>query len=281
MQKMEPALRDYLTRLRNEASIDVRAPYFDSGATPNEIKLVQSAYTPPQPKKKKKAMDRSRFRQKTVRSQKPTAAETASGIPAGVPTLDKVNGQKGKEVASSKGTEKPGKKEKIRFGQAPRETLPAGPTREIDAGATGAESTQAAQVAANQPENGVALTNAQGEVIDTSANNQTKKKTRLSDLAKEPKAKQRAMAQSKKKQKFAPPVETQQETASETLQQSALGLNGDSRKTAKQAKAEKKKAAKNAPKRRMSDDEKKGDTNGTDSTQPGTPQGTGAAAPQL
>ncbi|HZZ40492.1 MAG TPA: peptidyl-prolyl cis-trans isomerase [Acidobacteriaceae bacterium] len=283
MQKMEPALRDYLTRLRNEASIDVRAPYFDSGATPNEIKLVQSAYTPPQTKKKKKAMDRSRFRQKGVRQQKPEK-ETAS-VPAGVPTLDKVNGQKGKEVASNKGTEKPGKKEKIRFGQAPRETLPTGPTREVDAGATGAESSQGAQVAANQPENGVALTNAQGEVIDTSADNQTKKKTRLSDLAKQPKAKQRAMAQSKKRQKFAPPSETQQDTASDQLQQSALGLNGDSRKAAKQAKAEKKKAAKNAPKRRMSETDKKGDSNeqpnGTGTAQPGTPQGTGAAAPQF
>jgi peptidyl-prolyl cis-trans isomerase SurA len=288
MQKMEPALREYLTKLRDEASIDVRAPYYDSGATPNEIKLVQSAYTPPQSKKKKKAMDRSRFRQKPVRRQK-ADKETASGVPAGVPTLDKVNGKKGSadEVASNKGTEKPGKKEKIRFGQAPRETLPSGPTREIDAGAAGAQPVQGepgAQMAANQPENGVAMTNAQGEVIDTSGSNQPKKKTRFSDLARQSKAKQREIAQKKKRQKFAPPPETTQQVATDQLQRSALGLNGDSRKAAKKARAEKAKAEKSGQKRRLSDEDKKDEPNqqpngtGTTGTQP---QGTSAAPPQL
>ncbi|MFZ0629753.1 MAG: peptidyl-prolyl cis-trans isomerase [Acidobacteriaceae bacterium] len=294
MQKMEPALREYLTRLRDEASIDVRAPYFDSGATPNEIKLVQSAYTAPQPKKKK-SVDRSRFRQKPVRSAKKAATETA-GVPAGVPTLDKVNGQGGKEVASYKGTEKPGKKEKIRFGQAPRETLPSGTTREVDAGAAGAQTAQgaetASQVAANQPTNGVALTNAQGEVIDTSNSGQAKTKMRFSDVGRQPKAKQREMARKKKEQKeaekFHPPAETTQQVAADQLQQSALGLNGDSKKAAKQAKAEKKKAEKNAPKRRMSDEDKKstpsdqqnGQPNGTNT--PNAPQsGTNPASPQL
>jgi peptidyl-prolyl cis-trans isomerase SurA len=276
MQKMEPALRAYLTKLRNEASIDVRTPYFDSGATPNEIKLVQSAYTPPQTKKKKKQDERARFRQRSVRAQKP---EAASAAPAGVPTLDKVNSQKasGKEVANNKGTEKPGKKEKIRFGQAPRETLPAGPTREIDAGAAGGDSAQGAeagaQVAANQPENGVALTNAQGEVIDTSNGDQSQKKTRFSDRAKMPKAKQREIANRNKRQKFTPPPQDEQQVATDQQQQSALGLNGDSKKAAKKAKAEKAKAAKNSPKKRMSDEDKKGEP-----TQQ-QPNGTPAAAP--
>lgn len=298
MQKMEPALRTYLTKLRDEASIDVRAPYFDSGATPNEIKLVQSAYTPPQPKKKKKQLDRSRFRQKPMRPQKGTT-ETAGGVPAGVPTLDKVNGQKGSpsEVAANKGTEKPGKREKIRFGQAPRETLPTGTTREVDAGAAGGQSVQGAegtQVAANQPTNGVALTNSQGEVIDTSAGDQAKKKTRLSDLAKEPKAKQRASEQTKKERKearkFHPPAETQQQVATDQLQQQAMGLNGDSRKAAKQAKADKKKAEKSAPKHRMSDEDKQGQsgnqpngqaTGAGTSTQPGTSAPANPGTPQL
>ncbi|MGA7525207.1 MAG: peptidyl-prolyl cis-trans isomerase [Acidobacteriaceae bacterium] len=279
MAKMEPALREYLTKLRNEASIDVRAPYFDSGATPNEIKFVQSAYVAPQGKKKKKHSERARFREK-VRRQKPEK-ETAGGIPAGVPTLDKVNGQKGsrQEVASNKGTEKPGKKEKIRFGQAPRETLPAGPTREIDAGAADAESVQGAQVAANNPGNGVALTNAQGEVIDTSNSNQAKKKIRFADVGRMSKAKQREIARRKKRQKFAPPTETTQQVAADQLQQSALGLNGDSKKAAKKAKAEKAKAEKESGKRRLSDEDKKGQPSGTST--PGTQPGTNSGTPQL
>lgn len=276
MQKMEPALRAYLAKLRDEASIDVRAPYFDSGATPNEIKLIQSAYTPPQSKKKKHA-DRSRFRQKPVRRAKPEK-ETATGVPAGVPTLDQVNTQKGsKQVASSKGTEKPGKREKIRFGQAPRETLPAGPTREIDAGAGGAQTTDGSQVAANQPDSSVALTNAQGEVIDTSNSDQPKKKTRLSDLAREPKAKQREMSRKKKREKFTAPEQTQEQVAQDQLQQSALGLNGDTKKHKKT------KTEKSGPKRRMSDKDKNNEPNEQPNSTPGSanPSGTGAATPQL
>ena len=66
---------------------------------------------------------------------------------------------------------KPGKKEKIRYGQAPTKTLPAGPeTPTEDAGA-------APQVAANhEPAN----------PLETTA---PEKKTRYSDRAKQPKEK--------------------------------------------------------------------------------------------
>lgn len=40
MSKMQPALRDYLTKLRENAYIDVKPPYVDSGASPNETKPV-------------------------------------------------------------------------------------------------------------------------------------------------------------------------------------------------------------------------------------------------
>ena len=59
MSKMEPALRAYLTKLRDQAYIDIRPGYVDSGASPNEQKFIQGAYVPPQPKKKKKAPARA------------------------------------------------------------------------------------------------------------------------------------------------------------------------------------------------------------------------------
>ncbi len=40
MQKLQPALREYLTRLREEAFIDVRPGYVDSGASPNQTKPI-------------------------------------------------------------------------------------------------------------------------------------------------------------------------------------------------------------------------------------------------
>ncbi|MDE3202160.1 MAG: peptidylprolyl isomerase [Acidobacteriota bacterium] len=111
MSKMEPAIRNYLTKMREQAFIDIRPGYTDTGASPNETKPVFSAYTPPSPKKRKK-VERTRFR------------ETGHGF-------RQKSGAKVERVAEAKsskeeapGSLKPGKKEKIRFGQAPQETLP-------------------------------------------------------------------------------------------------------------------------------------------------------------
>jgi peptidyl-prolyl cis-trans isomerase SurA len=42
-QKLQPALRAYLTKLREEAYIDVKPGYDDTGASPNETKPVETA----------------------------------------------------------------------------------------------------------------------------------------------------------------------------------------------------------------------------------------------
>ncbi len=257
MSKMEPAMRAYLAQLRDEAAIFVRAPYVDSGATAHEIQFIEGAYTPPQPKKKKH-VERTRFRQKPVRKPKETAN---AGPPAGVPTLDKVNAQTGapKEVASA-GTQKPGKKEKIRFGQAPRETLPSGATREVDAGAAPPPATQ--QVASNTPGTGVALTNAAGNVIEGGTETEKKTKTRLTDRLKETKQKQEQEKAAKKKHKFVAPTETPEQLAQDKQDQAAMGLNGDTTKKKKKANPEK-----SGPKRRLSDQDK--------NTQPASGAGAG------
>jgi peptidyl-prolyl cis-trans isomerase SurA len=279
MQKMEPAMRAYLAKLRDEAAIQVKAPYTDSGATPNEIKFTEGAYQPPQPKKKKHA-DRARYRQLPQRGRRGTTTADAAAPPAGVPTLDQVNAQKGApvEVAAPK-TEKPGKREKIRFGQAPRETLPAGPTRQVDAGAGDATTAQSSQqVAENAPTSNTVMTNAAGEVIgDTET--EKPKKTRLSDHMKESKQKQAAEKAAKKKQKFVEPTFTEAQKAEQQQQQQAVGLNGD---TTKQKKPN---PAKSGPKRRMGEPDAGTEPNqGTPpSSQPNSPAPTTppASQPQL
>src|SRR5208337_1338314 len=45
MTKMQPALRDYLTKLRENAYIDVKPGYIDTGASPNETKPVYTTAT--------------------------------------------------------------------------------------------------------------------------------------------------------------------------------------------------------------------------------------------
>ncbi len=52
-EQMQPALRAYLTKLREEAYIDIRPGYVDTGASPKQTKPVFTAYAPPPVKKKK------------------------------------------------------------------------------------------------------------------------------------------------------------------------------------------------------------------------------------
>jgi peptidyl-prolyl cis-trans isomerase SurA len=57
LQKLQPALRAYLTKLREDAFIDIHAGYIDSGASANETKPVYMAANAPsdaKPAKKKK-----------------------------------------------------------------------------------------------------------------------------------------------------------------------------------------------------------------------------------
>jgi peptidyl-prolyl cis-trans isomerase SurA len=49
-QRVQPALREYLTKLREEAYIDIKPGFIDSGASPNQTKLVYAADIGPQTK---------------------------------------------------------------------------------------------------------------------------------------------------------------------------------------------------------------------------------------
>ena len=82
MSRMEPAIREYLTKLREESFIDIKPGYNDTGASPNETKPVFSAYTPPAPKKKAK-VERTRFRETThtFRQKSPQSAADAAPAP--------------------------------------------------------------------------------------------------------------------------------------------------------------------------------------------------------
>jgi peptidyl-prolyl cis-trans isomerase SurA len=60
MQKLQPNLRAYLTKLREEAFIDIKPGYMDSGASPNQTKPIETASaqeaSSKQLKKRKKKM---------------------------------------------------------------------------------------------------------------------------------------------------------------------------------------------------------------------------------
>ncbi len=54
MEKLQPALREYLTKLREDAFIDVKAGYVDSGASPNQTQPIETASKEPGAKELKK-----------------------------------------------------------------------------------------------------------------------------------------------------------------------------------------------------------------------------------
>jgi peptidyl-prolyl cis-trans isomerase SurA len=54
MSKMQPALREYLTKLREDAYIDIKPGYVDSGASPNETKPVYTTASATDDSKKAK-----------------------------------------------------------------------------------------------------------------------------------------------------------------------------------------------------------------------------------
>ena len=152
LEHMQPKLREYLTKLREEAAIDIKPGVVDTGASGNEMKLSYSAYTPPAPKKPKnfqRARFRGRDRSKSAKVETakttapaatgPDGSTTAAAQPA-APATPAVAKPAPAQQVSNQGVEKPGKREKIRFGQAPRESLPPSQVATVtapDAGSPG------------------------------------------------------------------------------------------------------------------------------------------------
>lgn len=208
MSRMEPAIREYLTTMREQAYIDTKPGYSDSGASAKQTKPVYSAYVPPAPKKKKK-VQRTRFRETThtFRQKSKQPAPEAAPQEAVAPAPPK----KGKKNKSAEpvnlATMKPGKKEKIRFGKAPQQTLPQAPTAVEDAGAGSAVAANTAPEPVNPLE----------EAAPT-------RKTRFSERAKTIK---QGKVKGSKPDALAPEPPDASEVADRQIQAQPLGLAGD------------------------------------------------------
>ena len=235
--KAGPAMRQYLAQMRDEAAIYIKPGYEDSAATAAEKhpSITFSAYQAPTAKKKRK-VERTRFRETTHGFRQKTAAkplpsdtaDASAGAASAQP--EKVSKKKDKKSKTEEAAMKPGKKEKIRFGKAPQETLPAAaasPTE--DAGAVG-------QVAAgNEPENPL------------EADSKPEKKTRFSDRAKLPK---QPKSKGPQLDPETPAPADAAEVADRQAQAGPLGLGGN------QTDKKKKKNTTTADKTRLSDKKK-------------------------
>lgn len=229
-QMMQPALRQYLTTLREQAYIDIRPGYVDAGASPDETRPRYSAYTPPQ-KKHKKKMQRTRF---GGRGRNRSNMRMARNERSGKPSETQVAASTTKAASSTK-VEKAGKREKVRFGQAPRETLPAMAATNEDAGASQAHgnSSDAEAAATQQPNAPGALQYENGQSATQQETAPPERKTRYSQVAEKQK---KAAARAAKVDQFPVPPPTTQETATTRVQSQPLGLAGDTLKKKKKPK---------------------------------------------
>jgi peptidyl-prolyl cis-trans isomerase SurA len=248
-QAIQPKLREYLTDLREKAYIDIQPGFVDTGASPKQTKEVFASSTPPPVKKKtaqKARLDQARAA--AAKPAKPTKAATASAsassdaLPAvGTPpanTVNVANGKKPKKI----------RREKIRFGQAPRNSLPAAPEETLTAGADQGPGATSSVLPAPAPGTAIAS-------VDQSSSDEdplgpkapARGKTRFSDRA-PTEAKVKAAAKAVKVQQkiaTAPPPLTAEEKATQQTQSAALGLGGDN------STKKKPKKVKGAPKERI------------------------------
>jgi peptidyl-prolyl cis-trans isomerase SurA len=211
-ERMEPAMRGYLTTMREQAFIDIKPGYTDTGASAKQTKPIYSAYTPPAPKKKKK-VERTRFREstRTFRQKTSQAAAPEAATPAAAPAM---KGKKNK--SADQASMKPGKKEKIRYGKAPTKTLPSAPESPTeDAGAV-------ASTASASPE---PVNPLESKVKPT-------QKTRYSMRAKQIK---QTRDKGPKLDALAPAAPDAAEVADQQTQAGPLGLAGDTSKKKKKA----------------------------------------------
>lgn len=284
MQQIEPAVRKYLTLLREQSYIDIRPGYTDIGASPNETKPTFEAYSPALPKKKKKQQKGrydhrtgSRTRMSARKDAGPaigagatsgTASPSAASKPAehaNVAHYRKLSGKKQKE-------HKP-KPVKFRYGQTP---VPSVAEEQV---ATATPATTPTTTVANAPEQapGTGVQPLGPDLQHNPTVTQPKeKKTRFSDQAKN---KHEVAAQQKHKPKVHKPKKikvdnarptalTSSEAENQQVQSAPLGLNGDTVHKKKQ----KKPAAKNGEKTRLSNQKKsKKKQNNTPSEEPASP----------
>jgi peptidyl-prolyl cis-trans isomerase SurA len=251
--QLQPALRSYLTKAREDAYIDIKPGFVDTGSSHQQTKPEFTAYAPPAPKKKTVKKQRVE-QQKAERAQAELAA-----------AREKEAEKQAVKVAASapagSSSSKPPKKqkihrEKIRFGQAPEKSLPTGATQTAEAGNNAQPLGQTAGAAMAPTETTTSITTGTGpEEASTDAlapQQVATKKTRFTarEQDSEQKHAEQKVTKAEVKANKRPAQATVQETADEKERATPLGLNGD---TGSNKKKPKTKHDKDEPKERLQD----------------------------
>jgi len=256
LEQLQPALRAYLTKARQDAYVEIAPGFVDSGSATktNNANFAYTAYSAPAVKKKIQAKQRME-QDKAAKAQAALAAarERVAEKQAAKAEADaqKLSAAPGKKSASAKPMkQKKIPREKIRYGQAPRNALPRAAVAESTPanvpGGDGVLPGQAPGVAMAPTESITSITTGVG--ADSSSDSDPlaqaegpTKKTRFSaheTQAEVDRAKAK-LGKAETKATIRPVVATQTQSASEKQQAAPLGLNGDMEKKKRKPKRKK------------------------------------------
>jgi peptidyl-prolyl cis-trans isomerase SurA len=252
-EQLQPALRAYLTRAREDAYIDIKPGFVDTGASAHETKPEFTAYKAPAVKKR----TQKKQRMETEKADKAQAEVASAREKAAEKQQAKVAVTQGRKPAKREKI----RREKIRYGQAPSKALPTGVTQTAETGAANSLG-QTAGAAMAPTESTTTITTGTGvEEANSDALAPAPvadHKSRFTDREKESEAKraQEKLAKAEVKASKRPTPATSEETADEKVRATPLGLNGN---TGKKKKA-KVKRAKDQPKERLQEKPKPAET---------------------
>jgi peptidyl-prolyl cis-trans isomerase SurA len=248
-QQLQPALRAYLTKARNDAYLEIAPGFVDAGLPSKQIKTTDIAYTAYKaPALKKKVRAKQRLEQEK-------ANKAQAELAAARQRVAEKEAAKASEAEQNSGLKKANKpfkarkihREKIRYGQAPQKSLPTGATQTAAVAPIGATIGGMAPGVAMPPTDSVtSITTGTGVDADADSDPFAPKeglhvKTRFSaheSEAQEVEAKAK-LAKAEAKATTRPIAETPVEDATEKHQAAPLGLNGDTTKKPKKPKRKK------------------------------------------
>jgi peptidyl-prolyl cis-trans isomerase SurA len=235
---LTPALRTYLTKARDDAYMDIAPGFVDTGSARKSTKpadIGYTAYVPPAIKK------RTQVKQRVEQEKADKAQAELAAARAKVAEKQAAKTAGNSLVAKNDVPAKPKKihKEKIRFGQAPQKSLPAGTA----AAEAGAPLTGEAPGVAMAPTQSTVTTITTGVVDEPEADVPTGPRVKTRYAAHESDAEiadaKAKLAKAEQKATTRPIAATPTQTVAEKVQSGPLGLNGDTTKKPKKPKRQK------------------------------------------
>ncbi len=263
MSKLQPALRSYLTQARQDAFVEIKPGFTDSGSNRADTRMKFTTYAPP-PVKKRVIKKQAAEQERADKAEK-QLSDARAKLAAKQEAKAAASGGTGRlRNASAAGKAKKIRREKVRYGQAPRNALPAGSlsvaavpslgasTPEEQNKALGGEAPGAAMGSPTQSvtsiSTGTGMEEGGSDALAPKAGPQRKTRFGNREVDSEEKRAQVKLASAEVKATKRPIAATSEESADEKLQAAPLGLAD------KNVKKEKKhKRAKNEPKERLGD----------------------------